>query len=305
MLAVDEPHKNSGLARHSSRLEKILEYHFLASLGAELYRRGIEFSVLRDDVDGDGRDLLIEADGVFRHIQLKSVVHGGARAEVTINRRLAHKRSACIIWYTYDPATFALGPFRWLGGAPGALMPELGDRIARSTRANAEGLKPLRADHRTVRRSRFELLPTVVELADRLFGPNQRSDLARVLDHLSQRAGSEESEAVAAVRRGAWHEIPPKLSFSGSAELAMMIDGYALLAELGGADPNDFLTSQWSRARVDGRWPGTATELWITLFLEHRRQLFAGADELRDVTPLLDELVQQLRATLISEGRQR
>jgi hypothetical protein len=171
VLATNNEPDNSGLAWRSSRHEKLLEYHLVAQLGTELYHRGIDFCVLRDDVDSDGRDLLIEANGIFRHIQLKAMVRGGKRADVTVHRRLAARRSACVIWYEYDPATLELGPFRWLGGAPDETMPDIGDRIATHTRHNRQGVKGERSEHRIVSRGKFDRLKTLAELTDRLFGP--------------------------------------------------------------------------------------------------------------------------------------
>jgi hypothetical protein len=59
----------------------------------------------------------------------------GARAHISVNVRLATRRGACIVWLTYDPTGFALGAFRWFGGAPDAMLPDLGSKVARSSRA--------------------------------------------------------------------------------------------------------------------------------------------------------------------------
>jgi hypothetical protein len=162
---------NVGPSHRSSALEKVLEYRFLADLTAQLWRRGAQFEVLRGDVDNGGHDLVIEANGVLRHIQLKAMIKGGKRADVAINTSLARKSSGCVVWMTYDPATLALGPFRWLGGAPGEPLPELGDRVAKHSKGNALGEKTVRPAHRVVPRGRFEKIVTIAELADRLFGP--------------------------------------------------------------------------------------------------------------------------------------
>ena len=154
----------------SSVLEKVLEYRFVAALTTELFRRDIEFAVLRSDVDCDGSDLVIEANGIIRHIQLKGVVRGGARANVTINTRLAAKPSGCVVWMVYDPDSLELGPFRWFGATPGSPLPPLGDRLGRHSKANAQGVKTERPAHRIVRGGLFERLDSIPELVDRLFG---------------------------------------------------------------------------------------------------------------------------------------
>lgn len=155
----------------SSVLEKVLEYRFLAKITSELLKRGIDdFAVLRSDVDCDGSDLVIEAGGVIRHIQLKGLVRGGARANVTVHTRLATKPSGCVVWMVYDPDTYELGPFRWFGATPGSPLPPLGDRVARHSRGNAGGVKAERPAHRIVRGGLFERLDSDAELVDRLFG---------------------------------------------------------------------------------------------------------------------------------------
>jgi len=162
-----------GISHRSSALEKVLEYRFLGLLGAELWRRGVEFEVLRGDVDASGHDLVIEAAGVLRHIQLKAMIKGGKRANVTANTRLATKSSGCVIWMTYDPATLELDPFRWFGGKPGEPLQGLGDKVAKHSKGNAAGEKTERPAHRVIPRGAFETLESVADLADRLFGMQQ------------------------------------------------------------------------------------------------------------------------------------
>jgi hypothetical protein len=117
--ARPERSANELRSHRSSVLEKALEYRFLADLSAELLRRGMEFDVLRGDVDHQGYDLVVEANGVVRHIQLKAMVKGGKRADVNVNVKLADKPSGCVVWMRYDPETLAIGPFAWLGGDAG------------------------------------------------------------------------------------------------------------------------------------------------------------------------------------------
>jgi len=81
----------------SGLLEQVLQYQFLAALTPELLW-GMRFEVLRGDFDLDGHDLVIEADGVMRHIQLKSIVTGGKSRHVQVNTRLQAKPSGCVVW---------------------------------------------------------------------------------------------------------------------------------------------------------------------------------------------------------------
>ena len=131
--------------------------------------------MLRSEVDNHGYDLVIEANGQVRHAQLKGLRRGGKRSEVAVSIRLAAKRSGCVVWMLYDPATLALGPFLWFGGAPGEALPDLGTKIARYSKGNAQGTKTARPGHRVVRRGAFREITTIAALADALFGPTTTS----------------------------------------------------------------------------------------------------------------------------------
>ena len=134
----------------SSAREKVLEYRFLADLSVELYRRGLVFDVLRSDVDAWGHDLVIEANGIVRHIQLKATYLGGKSTRVTSNMRLATRPSGCLVWMIYDPHTFGIIAFRWFGGVPGSPLPDLGTSVAKHSRGNGGGIKAARPAHRVL-----------------------------------------------------------------------------------------------------------------------------------------------------------
>ena len=159
----------------SSGLEKVLEHRFVAELSTCLWLDGCrDVEVLRSEVDAHGYDLVIETNGMMRHIQLKSMVRGGKKQHVTVNTRLAAKPAGCVIWFDYDPLTLALGPFRWFGGPPGVGLPDTGEVLARHSKANSLGHKNERAGHRVVRKSRFRQVDTLAGQILLLFG-NQRA----------------------------------------------------------------------------------------------------------------------------------
>jgi hypothetical protein len=181
------PHDLTSPHRSSPR-EKVLEYRFLADVTAELYRRGLEFDVLRSDVDALGHDLVIEANGIIRHIQLKATYHRGKTARVTSNIRLATRPSGCLIWMIYDPHTLGISAFRWFGGAPGAPLPDVGARIAKHSRCNTDGIKAVRPAHRVLPKRAFAPIGDIATLVDQLFGsaklpiPNSGSTGKPLLD---------------------------------------------------------------------------------------------------------------------------
>src|SRR5690348_14610471 len=111
----------------SSLKEKIIDHLFVGGLLRVLWRAGRRrVEVLRAEVDCAGYDLMVETDGIARHIQLKSSYRGAKTAVVPINMSLAQKPSGCVLWVQFDPKTLDLGPFHWFGGAPGEPLPPLG-----------------------------------------------------------------------------------------------------------------------------------------------------------------------------------
>ncbi len=287
------------LQTHGSGLvEQVLEYQFLAALTPELLRRGMRFEVLRGDFDLDGHDLVIEAGGTMRHIQLKGMALGGRTARVPVNTRLGTKPSGCVVWMGYDPQSFAITGWRWFGGLPGERLPDMGERIARHTRANSAGVKAERPHIRMLTARQFTQLPDIAALADQLFGAPATASL---LQHLQETGADVSSEPwLPAVQVGVFSAIPQDLDWNSSVHLAHLIDGYALAQGLGLGDPMAYADQQLQAATATGRWRGDAAALWITLFLEHRRWRFSapfGPDPA--MTSLLDGLVHQLRTALV------
>lgn len=70
------------LSHQSTLIEKTLEYHLCGAIASELLLRGYSYELLRSDRDLTGYDLVIDANGFTRHIQLKTQIAGGKAAEV-------------------------------------------------------------------------------------------------------------------------------------------------------------------------------------------------------------------------------
>src|ERR1700716_2451668 len=126
----------------SSLREQALGHIFLGQLLAFMWRsggRGIE--VLKSEVDRGGYDVVLEANGVIRHVQLKSSFRGSKVREVDVSTKLLRKPGGCILWLEFDRESLAIEGFYWFGGPPGMPLPDLGQRISRHSRANSEGEK--------------------------------------------------------------------------------------------------------------------------------------------------------------------
>lgn len=157
---------------NSSYREILIEHIFVGEIMRRLWLRGIpQFEVLKPQVDDSGYDLVLEANGFVRHVQLKSSFDAAATAQVKASLKLAAKPSACVIWVRFDPKTMNLGPFLWFGGMPGEPIPDLvGLRVAKHTRANSKGVKKERPGQRSIPKARFEKLMSYDALVTRLFG---------------------------------------------------------------------------------------------------------------------------------------
>jgi hypothetical protein len=124
----------------SSLREKLLEHVFIGELLRCLWRSGRrDIEVLRAEIDASGYDLVLECNGVLRHVQFKSSYRSSYRdartRDVTVHVNLSKKPSGCVIWIVFDADTLKLGPFLWFGAPPRQPLPALGDRIARQARA--------------------------------------------------------------------------------------------------------------------------------------------------------------------------
>lgn len=154
-------------SERSTNREKILEHLFVGDLLRCLWRSGVrDVEVLRAEVDSGGFDLVIECDGILRHIQLKTSHRDAKTAKVEVNIALAKRSSGCVIWLLFDEVTLELGPFLWFGAEPDRRLPDLGERIGRHTR----GSKGYRKNIRQVCRSAFTRLTSIDDLAQALFG---------------------------------------------------------------------------------------------------------------------------------------
>ncbi|WP_022685341.1 hypothetical protein [Sphingomonas phyllosphaerae] len=285
------------LTHHSSMHENILMHLLLAQLGLELTARGIEYDELHSRVDKEGFDVLLEAGGVARHIQLKAKTLGRKGRVISVNTGLAAKPSGCVVWLTFDPDERRFCDIRWFGAAPGKPLPDVGTKVAKHSRANSHGVKAERQKHRVLSLSRFKRLDDIAHLADHMFGLQSTDPVAFLCSRLHADAPAQAwLQSVTAGRFGA---IPADVSWeNGGAELAALINGYPLLELISDEQPAAFLERQRAEWNSTGRWSGDGITLWTTLFLELRADRF-GASDVATSYERLDALAQQLRQALI------
>ena len=162
-------------ARHSlrsSHREALLEHLFAGEIMKRLWIKGEwRLEILKPQVDDSGYDIVLEANGVVRHIQLKASFRGSTVRIAKVHTLLAAKPGGCVVFMWFDPGMLDLGPFAFLGGPAGKPLPSLSAmKVARHTKGDAKGVKAERANMREVPLARFEKLPDIDALVDRLFG---------------------------------------------------------------------------------------------------------------------------------------
>jgi hypothetical protein len=168
---------------YSTYREVLLEHLFAGAVMRHLWLRDSgRLEMLKPQVDDSGYDLVLEANGIVRHIQLKASHRGAATPGVNINVTLAEKPSGCVIWLRFDPATLDFGPFLWFGGVPGEKLPNLTSfKVTTHTKANAQGIKTARPKIRYVPKAKFESLPSLEDVVTRLFGVTASRPAAAVM----------------------------------------------------------------------------------------------------------------------------
>jgi len=156
---------------NSSFREKLIEHLFVGELlKLSWINKDYSLEVSKPEVDNSGYDLIIEANAVLRHIQLKAAFVGAKTSRQNIHVSLAEKQSGCVVWVYFDKSNLELGPFLFFGGKPGEPLPDLSTlKIAKHTKGDAEGFKAERPNIRTINKGSFATYKTVEELYLALF----------------------------------------------------------------------------------------------------------------------------------------
>lgn len=154
----------------SSEREEYVEYVFLAAICSYGWSIDRFVEVARAQTDAFGYDLILNSGGVTRHVQLKASVIGGSAVSQKVGLSLSEKASGCVVWIKIHPDTLAPVLYGWFGGDPNEKLPDLGDKIAKHTKANAQGAKNARSSQRVIPWNRFVQKQTTELIFDALFG---------------------------------------------------------------------------------------------------------------------------------------
>ena len=156
---------------NSAYREKLIEHIFVAELlKLSWLHQECSLEVAKPEVDNAGYDLIAEASGYIRHIQLKTTVHGGKAANQKVHSKLAEKPSGCVIWIYFDERTLSLGPFLYFGSEAGKPLPNLLEyKIAKHTKGNKEGFRAERPKIRVIPKGEFQKFESIDVLFAQLF----------------------------------------------------------------------------------------------------------------------------------------
>jgi len=155
----------------SSLREQALGHLFLGELLAAMWRSGRrDIEVLKSEVDRGGYDVVLEANGIVRHVQLKSSFLGSKVRDVSVSTKLLTKPGGCVIWIEFNQDTLTIEGYLWFGGKPGSGLPDLGSKVTRHSKVNSAGLKLQRPMHRMLAKTRFVRLEGINPLAEQMFG---------------------------------------------------------------------------------------------------------------------------------------
>ena len=156
---------------NSSYREKLIEHLFVGELlKLSWLHHCCSLEIAKPEVDNSGYDIIVEAKGVIRHIQLKTSIVGGKTAVQKIHSKLAEKPSGCVVWIYIDERTLRLGPFLLFGAEAGEPLPSLVDRkVAKHTKGNKDGVKAERQKIRVLPKSSFTAIESIESLYVKLF----------------------------------------------------------------------------------------------------------------------------------------
>lgn len=151
--------------------ERLLEHLLIGELLKHSWlHHGAELEVSQPAIDRSGHDVVLEANGITRHVQLKASAAGASTSVQKVHLGLANKPSGCVIWMRFDSTSMSLGPFLLFAGQPGEPLPSVeGFKVARHTKGNAEGVKKERPNLRIVPISKFRSITGIAQLYDALF----------------------------------------------------------------------------------------------------------------------------------------
>ena len=151
-----------------------MEYIFLAALCSHGWTTDRFVEVARSKTDAFGYDLVLSSGNLTRHVQLKASRVGGSTRSQKINQALTRKSGGCVVWIKVHSDTLQPASFHWLDLPEGiSLKDDLRGKIAKHTKANAQGVKNLRENIWEVPGTSFKPMSSIGAIFEALFGASR------------------------------------------------------------------------------------------------------------------------------------
>lgn len=162
---------------HSVFRERLFEHQLIFELMRHSWKHDqASLEVSQPAIDRFGHDLVLEARGITRHVQLKTSWITARANSQNVHVGLGSKPSGCVLWMLVDESSMACNTFLFFGAAPGEPLPSIFDfKFARHTRKNNSGNSE-RPNVREIRRSQFRKLVNIADVYQALFG--EKNDVA-------------------------------------------------------------------------------------------------------------------------------
>ena len=157
---------------HSSYREKLIEHLFVGELLKLSWIDGdCGLEVGKPEVDNSGYDVILEANRIIRHVQLKASFIGSKTNRQKVHLKLGDKPSGCVVWIYFKKDTLELGPFYFFGGLPGKPLPDIqAAKVAKHTKGNQDGYKAERPNIRQINKGSFKKYESIQDVYQALFG---------------------------------------------------------------------------------------------------------------------------------------
>ena len=134
---------NSVAISSSTAGEPVPQRHSLQETVRSLAGRWSTFCIRRST--RTAYDLVLQCGGVTRHVQLKTKRLTGKTATYKLSTLLYNQPAACVVVLEWDLPPGAYPPrtltYRWFGGRPHEPIPNLGEKIAKHTKGDSQGIK--------------------------------------------------------------------------------------------------------------------------------------------------------------------
>jgi hypothetical protein len=174
----------------STFYEQLVEHLFVAELLQETwFRHKKVVEVLRSEIDASGFDLVLECNGILRHVQLKTSRVTAKTNYQKVAVRLGEKPGGCVIWILRDEVTnYRLRlSYLFFGFPAGESLPSLNAyKVAKHTKGDSTGIKKERPGIRQVPKKEFQPIKST----------GQRSDVFNIAELLYWLFGLADDESV-------------------------------------------------------------------------------------------------------------